>query len=199
MVGAVVAQKVGEMIKEYKALNAEIDKLTAPRARADFQNLTELEGHLKSVSDALEKLRGQQDDLKGANGPGSSVVQYLKDWFLGSGYGGSAIEEKRKGQIGELAGSADRDRGDMALKFQHRIRDREAALGGEPDFISKAKQLQRVADEKKHDTQEAVMELTQELELSFRELAKTVAEKRRERVQRTLGEIAAIPEWPPPG
>jgi hypothetical protein len=194
MVGAVAAQKVGEMIKEYKALNAEVDKLTAPRSGADFQQLTDLEKHLKDVSELLAKVRGQQDDLKGANGPGSSVAQYLKDWFLGSGYGGSAIESKRKAQISDLGESAGRDRGDMAEKFQHRMRDRESALSGESDFVTKAKELQRVADEKKHDTQQAVVELMQELEMSFRELAATVASKRRDRVQRTLGELASIPE-----
>jgi hypothetical protein len=193
---AVVAVEVGKMIKEFKALNAEIDKLTAPRVSADFQSLTELEGHLKSVSGALEKVRKQQSDLEGngKHGRGSQMLQGIADWFMGQGYGTGAIADQRRKQIGDLSESGSRDRGDMAEKFQGRMRDRESALGGEPDFISKAKKFQSEANEKSHATQEAVIELMAELEMNFKELAATVADKRRNRVQQTLGELAAIPE-----
>lgn len=185
-IGAVAVMKIGEIRKEAEALDKEIDKLTAPRAKADFQSLTDLESHLTKAAAALENLKEQQAESKGFFN-----LQSLKDMFTG---GMKTSEDKRAQQIADLGDSTDSDRGNMARKFQTRMGNREDALGGEPDFISKAKGLQAAANEKSHATQEAVVELMQELEMSFRELAKSVAEKRRERVQQTLGEIAATPE-----
>jgi hypothetical protein len=196
-IGAVVVGKVHTMVKEYQALNNEIDKLVAPRAGADFQTLTALESHLTKTSEALQNLREQKEAVESAGWFGGAL-DMVRAMAGGKPNAGESmvdmVKRRRSDQISGLSDSADRDRGDMAEKFQHGMRDRQAALGGEPDFISKAKKFQREADEKSHATQEAVVELMQELEMSFRELAKSVAEKRRERVQRTLGEIAATPE-----
>jgi hypothetical protein len=194
MVGAVAVDKIHEVIKEYQALNTEVDKLTAPRAAANFQSLTDLEAHLTATAAAMEKLREQ-------GGGKESGFGWLNDmfraWSGGTPKPGESMYQMVKRMRSErlTAGgeSTDRDRGDMAEKFQQRMRDREGALGGESDFITKAKALQRASDEKKHDTQEAVVELMKELDLTFRELAAAVAAKRRDRVQQTLGELAAIP------
>ncbi|MEN3369938.1 MAG: hypothetical protein V7609_2081 [Verrucomicrobiota bacterium] len=194
MIGAVVAEKVHEMRKEYKALNDEIDKLNTAKPGADFRTLEEIEKHANEATAALEKLRERMTDRSGATGVTGGAWQKFKD-YLYYGRGSFAAGGADKERAADIEAGRDRDLGDRASKFQRRMRNREDALNGEPDFISKAKKLRQDADEKSHATQQAVVELMAELELSFRELAASVASKRRDRVQQSLGELAAIPEF----
>jgi hypothetical protein len=196
-IGAVAVMKIHEIQKEYAAVNKEVEKLTAPRASANYQSLTDLEGHLNKVSAALAKLREEQsggaDLLTGQAGPG--ILQDLKDFAYDAFSGGKPYARaQRKSQIDALSASGESDEAGIIGKGVSDLAGRRDALNGEPDFITKAKKLEAEAMQNLHQGIDAVVIDLKKLQMSFEEMAQAVSEKRKERVQRTLGEIAGTPD-----
>lgn len=191
---AVLIGKIGEIQREYAALNKEIDKLTAPRAAGNFQSLDQLKSHLAKVADQLKELTAIQKDQ------GISPGQWVKDWFTGGqhGFDVTAPSKRRKEQIGDLSQQQFKTTDSMVDKRRTRSDLKANELAGAPDYATKAAEIQIAHDEANH----AVHMMTQaaiELDLAFKELSKTVTDKHRERSSLSLAEMAAIPESVQPG
>jgi hypothetical protein len=193
MVGAVVVDKILSAQKELKLLDDEFKKLTAPGPGAQFQTLESLEQHINQVVAARQKLIDQNKDwsagaiaddaIKGGN-----FLNPIASFFGSRG--------KKKDQIAGYYATEESDLAGILNKRRSRSGLRDGALNGESDSTTKAKLAQIETDEKlgKARSLDEMAQLFAELDLTFREMAAAIAAKRRDRVQQTLGELAAIPE-----
>ena len=194
---AVAVQQIHQLHEEYKKLNAEVKKLISQSPDAIFRTSAGISAHVDKVTESIARL---SKETKGG------MWQRIKDAF-----GENLFTEN--GELLPDAGKADRRRaGDIEslqrkeseLKFglvdkrRQRSDLKADALGGAPDYEIKAKEIQMAHDEANH----AVHMMTQaaiELDLAFKELAKTVNDKRMERSGMSLAELAATPEFVQPG
>jgi hypothetical protein len=196
-VAAGAVQQIHALHEEYKKLNDEVKKLLGENTAGFFRSSAAIEGHLNKVGESLARLRKES---------GGGMMQSLKDAF-----GENLFVEK--GQLLPDSGKAGRRRAtdiaalqekesalteDALEKRRQKTGLKADALAGAPDYEIKARQLQMAHDEANH----AVHAMTQaaiELNLAFKELAKTVTDKHLERSGMSLAEIAATPEFVQPG
>jgi hypothetical protein len=188
-IGAVAIEKFHELHKEYKKINEEHEKLMRAPQATEFDSLSNLQTRLANVRKELEALN------KEAKGDG--FAQRIREWFV-SGDPLHPFTNPRREERNRHIDQDKRAEADATIainrKAQGDLADRQAALDGEPDYLTKAKKLSREAAEHASEGLDALVNAMNELEMSFKEMAASIASKRRDRVQRTLGEIASTPD-----
>lgn len=196
---AVVLDQISKARDAYKKLGDEIKAVhDSARVSGEFKTISKLAEDAKAAESAIRQLSDAIGAREGKTGAWSFLKQAFADaaqapWKLPMpGTGGRAADDP----IALAKTRADQSKLMLSGVDKRAARSglRADALGGTPDYEIKAREIQLAHDEANH----AVHMMTQaaiELNLAFKELAKSVTEQHMNRAGMSLKELAAIPEF----
>lgn len=194
--GAVVLQQISAAREEYKKLGDELKAVyAAAQVSGEFKTLAKLEEDAKKAEAAIKQLNTAIETREGKKGAWQWIKQGFADFaatpFAIPGTGRPADDPK---ELARARASQERLMQDMVSKRSARSDLRADTLAGAPDYEIKAREIQLAHDEANH----AVHMMTQaaiELNLAFKELAKSVTEQHMNRAGMSLKELGAIPQF----
>lgn len=195
--GAVLITQVNDVIQKYDALRAEIKKVHDEASKGgEFQTLSQLEAAAVRAEASVKKLQDRIDARSGGGLGGLS--QRTQDLIIGAW---NAVTMPKG------VGSQDsQDRGSVYADLEKNLQDRlskrsrgtdmrQAALDGAPGYEAQAQKIQMESDERLGAAKalDEMAQIIRETTLAFKELAKTVNDKKMERAGMSLKELAATP------